>query len=227
MRAAATLTAHASIAACAACGSPAAHPDATPTAWTTESTLPAARIEPAVAALGQQLVVYGGFDQFDAATYHITDRVDVYDTATKTWSTLPPPPVAWTHAQMAVLGTTLYLLGGLEGQYTAHGDSYALDTQTPGAQWRTLAPMPTGSERGSAGIVVAPPRIYLFGGAPSSPNVCVPPTLSRCSRRSTTTRSWTRGARAPRALLISTCLTYPRRARIRRRSGARTVRSSC
>jgi N-acetylneuraminic acid mutarotase len=85
------------------------------------------------------------------------------------WSQLPDAPVAWTHVQLAAIGTTLYLLGGLEGQtYTARGEAYALDTLDANPQWRTLASMPPGQERGSAAVVVAPPRVYLFGGASTS-----------------------------------------------------------
>ena len=57
------------------------------------------------------------------------------------------------------------LLFGDSLRNIARGEAYALDTQDPEPQWRTLAAMPPGFERGSAAVVVAPPRVYLFGGA--------------------------------------------------------------
>ena len=124
------------------------------------------RLEPGVTALGQRVVVVGGFDTDLMAGLDITKRVDVYDPATDSWSQLPDAPVPFTHIQLAAVGTTLYLLGGLAGQtYVARGDTFALDTADPAAQWRTLAPMPAGLERGSAAVVVSGPRIYLLGGA--------------------------------------------------------------
>lgn len=131
--------------------------------------LDVARLEPGVTALGLRVVVVGGFDTDLMAGLDITKNVAVYDPASDSWSTLPDAPVAWTHIQLASIGTTLYLLGGLAGQtYTAQGESFALDTQNPSPQWRTLATMPAGMERGSAAVVVSGSRIYLLGGSSST-----------------------------------------------------------
>lgn len=153
----------------AACGSSGPHPDAPTSHWSAAANVPVPRLEPGVTALGQRVVVLGGFDTDLMAGLDITKRVDVYDTLDGTWSQLPDAPVAWTHIQLAAVGTTLYLLGGLEGQtYVARGETFALDTQDPMAQWRPLAPIPAGMERGSAAVVVAGSRIYLLGGAGTS-----------------------------------------------------------
>jgi hypothetical protein len=162
----------------AGCSSPAAHVDAPSSHWSMGTPLPVPRLEPGVTALGQRVVVLGGFDTDLMAGLDITKRVDVYDpaadpaitpsagSASNPWSQLPDAPVPFTHVQLAAVGTTLYLLGGLAGQtYTARGDSFALDTQDPNAQWRQIAAMPAGQERGSAAVVVAGSRIYLLGGA--------------------------------------------------------------
>ncbi|HSN27361.1 MAG TPA: kelch repeat-containing protein [Kofleriaceae bacterium] len=152
----------------AACSSPGKHVDAPSSAWSQGSDLPdeVPRLEPGVTALGQRMVIVGGFDSDLQAGLEITKRVDVYDVGTGTWSKLPDAPVAWTHIQLAGLGTKLYLLGGLAGQtYTAMPDCYVLDTLDTTPTWTPIAPIPTGLERGSAAVVVAPPRIYLLGGA--------------------------------------------------------------
>ena len=146
----------------AACGSPAHGPDAQPDAspWGATVALPGPRLEPGVAALGSRVAVIDGFD----AGIAIVSHVDVYDTITGAWSTLPDAPVAWTHVDVASVNGALYLLGGLEGKdFTPSGAAWVLDPDA--ATWRKLAPMPAGLERGAAAIVAAPPRIYVIGGA--------------------------------------------------------------
>jgi hypothetical protein len=154
----------------AACKAPVTT-DAPASPWTMGPNLPDPRLEPGVTALGQSVVVLGGFDTGVQAGLHVTTGVEVFNTLTQTWGTLPDAPVARHHVQIAVTGSTLYLLGGLDGtadqnnNFPARGDSYALDTTNPAAGWRAIAPIPAGFERGSAAVVVAPPRIYLLGGA--------------------------------------------------------------
>ncbi len=131
--------------------------------------LPGPRLEPGVTALGQQLVVLGGFDQNVSQGLRITSDVIAFDPTAGTWSNLRPAPVAWTHVNLAASSATLFLLGGQEtDQFIARGESYALDTGQSNAQWRPLAAMPAGQERGAAGVVIAPPHIYLIGGSSST-----------------------------------------------------------
>jgi N-acetylneuraminic acid mutarotase len=159
----------AALASLAACGS-APGPDAPTVAWLSGPNLPLARLEPGVTALGQQLVVLGGFAPDGAGGLTITKQVDVLDVGTGQWSQLPDAPVARHHVQLAAIGTTLYLLGGLDApdaqnNYPARTDCYALDTGASPMVWHSIASIPAGFERGSAGVVITPPRIYLIGGA--------------------------------------------------------------
>jgi len=102
------------------------------------------------------------------------------------WTALHPAPVAWTHVNLAASSTTLYLLGGQETQqFIAKGETYALDTLAEPQQWHQLQAMPAGEERGAAGIVVAPPHIYLLGGASSTS------ALATCLDYDITTDTWT------------------------------------
>jgi N-acetylneuraminic acid mutarotase len=73
-----------------------------------------------------------------------------------------------THIQLAAIGTTLYLLGGLGSGSAASGSAWSLDTATTPLTWVSLQPMPAGYERGGAVTVAAPPRIYLLGGQNAS-----------------------------------------------------------
>ncbi len=128
--------------------------------------MPGPRLEPGVAAMGQRLIVAGGFDQSAAQGLRITNQVIAFDPAMNVWTSLKAAPVEWTHTNLAASGATLYLLGGQEGtQYTAKGETYALDTDIADPQWRQLRSLPAGQERGAAGIVVSPPHVFLFGGA--------------------------------------------------------------
>lgn len=128
--------------------------------------MPGPRLEPGVTAMGQRLVVVGGFDQSAAQGLRITNQVIAFDPAMNEWTSLKPAPVEWTHVNLAASGTTLYLLGGEEGtQFTARGEAYALDANTADPQWRQLRSLPAGQERGAAGIVVSPPHVFLLGGA--------------------------------------------------------------
>jgi hypothetical protein len=160
-----------------------AAPDAATSAWSAGPAMPRRALDPGVTALGLELVVAGGFDTGAAAGQDITSRVDVYDTADGTWSRLPDAPVRWTGINLAAIGGTLYLAGGLEGpQRVARGESFALDPIDH--VWRALPPMPPGYERGAAGVVTAPGRIYLLGGASSTGAV------ASCLEFDIATRTW-------------------------------------
>jgi N-acetylneuraminic acid mutarotase len=124
-----------------------------------------------VTAIGSRVAVLGGFDTDLASGLEIATRLDVYDTGADSWSPLADAPVAWTHIQLAGVGTSLYLLGGLEGtMYVAHGEAWKFDTIDPNGPWQPILSLPPGQERGSAAVVVAPStvapgHVYLIGGA--------------------------------------------------------------
>lgn len=160
----------------AACDCPEAGTDACPrdvpkpTAWSIEEAMPGPRLEPGVTSLGQRVVVLGGFYQSQAEGLGITTDVIEYDMFAapgQRWRNLTSAPVAWTHANLASASATLYLLGGAEGtDFQVSAQTYALDTDQTDPQWRSLEPIPTSYEpRSAAGVVVAPPFIYLVGGS--------------------------------------------------------------
>src|SRR5262252_399411 len=119
----------------AACEKPSMN-DAPLTAWTMGPNLPLARLEPGVTALGQQLVVLGGFAPTGGGGIDVTTEVDLLDVSSGKWTQLPDAPVKRHHVQLAAIGATLFLLGGLDvpdasNNYPARGDCYALDTLDP------------------------------------------------------------------------------------------------
>jgi hypothetical protein len=145
-------------------------PDAATTPWTIGMAMPRSAQQPGVTANGLDVIVAGGYDLTPAGALEITARVDVLDTTSGRWlapGTIPDAPVHWTDVDLAALGDTIYLAGGLEGaQHIAHGETYAFDPLQQA--WKMLAAMPAGLERGAAGVVAAPGRIYLLGGASST-----------------------------------------------------------
>lgn len=137
--------------------------------WSTGPELPTPRLESGITALGQRIIVLGGFDQSAAQGLRITTEAVSLDLQTEKWSQLPDAPVAWTHSNVSGASSTLYLLGGLDTtSFVARGESFALDLDRPAPQWRPIAPMPAGMERGAAAVVSMPPHIYLLGGASTS-----------------------------------------------------------
>jgi len=157
IRAAAVAIASAALA-LGGCGDQRAAPDADVGPWRRVAALPAARLEPAVAAWRGKLVVLGGF----GPTLAIERRRDELDPLTGAWTRGPDAPVAWTHAQLAAVGDRLVLAGGLAStDFVARGEVFVDD----GGGWQARAPLPTGAERGSAGVAADATTLYLIGGA--------------------------------------------------------------
>lgn len=121
------------------------------------------RQEHSVAALDGRIYVIGGITP-SGDTFPTTDRVEVYDTATDSWSDAAPLPVAMNHPNVAAAEGRLYVIGGLSGgaSWQALPDSFVYDPATN--QWTPLPSMPAGSERGSSAVGVSGTTIYLAGG---------------------------------------------------------------
>jgi N-acetylneuraminic acid mutarotase len=116
--------------------------------------------ETAAVGVGGKIYLIGGFDDNEG----VTARVQVYDTATDTWSDGPALPRAVHHANAATDGTTIYVLGALTGtSFAAIGDTYSLNPATE-TQWQTRASMTTGRERGAAVTDVIDGKLYVAGG---------------------------------------------------------------
>jgi hypothetical protein len=152
------------IAALTACDSAPAVPDAPASAWRLGPAMPRPALAAGVALFGQRVVVAGGFDTGADQGSHITARVDGYDRVDQVWRSLPDAPVARARPALAAVGAALYLVGGFEGAaLEARSDGYRLDPVAQ--QWLPIAAMDPGDARGAAGVVAAPGRLYLLGGA--------------------------------------------------------------
>jgi N-acetylneuraminic acid mutarotase len=116
--------------------------------------------ETAVVALDGKVYVLGGFN----GSVGVVASVRIYDAATCTWSDGPALPRAVHHVNAAVAGDTLYVVGGLEGNFIPIGDVWAWNPSVDSG-WTVRASMPVVSEhRGAAVTGVIDGRIYVAGG---------------------------------------------------------------
>lgn len=133
--------------------------DAGPT-WSSCPRLPGGpRQETAVVALAGELYVLGGFD----GASQVVSAVEIYSPSTGAWRAGPSLPVPLHHAQAAVVGDRILILGFLTGlDFRADGRGFAL--QRGAASWTAVAPLPAGTERGGGATAVIGDQVYVVGG---------------------------------------------------------------
>jgi N-acetylneuraminic acid mutarotase len=119
----------------------------------------------AVAVNSTTLAVLGGL-QAVGTGWGNTGLLTYYDIPSDTWIEGPALPIGLNHPNVAAHDGKIYLLGGLAetggGPWTATPDVWVLDPMT--GRWDSLAPFPTGSERGSSVVGVYGDKIWLAGG---------------------------------------------------------------
>lgn len=131
-----------------------------PGEWAAAASLPGGpRQETAVVALEGKVYVLGGFTQGGA----IVPDVEVFDPALGTWANAAPLPVAMHHANAAVAGGKIWVLGFLTGLgFVEDGRVFQYDLAAD--EWTAGVDMPLGTERGSSGIASSGDEIYVAGG---------------------------------------------------------------
>jgi N-acetylneuraminic acid mutarotase len=136
--------------------------------WRTETAVLGGPLqETAVVELGGLVYVLGGFQGFD-----ITDQVLVFDPATGDWSQASPMPEPVHHANAAVVGGKIYVVGAmqLDGlSFTAIGATWQYDPVAD--DWTVLQSMPAGTERGASFVGAVDGVIYVAGGLVGSTSV--------------------------------------------------------
>jgi N-acetylneuraminic acid mutarotase len=159
----------------AACHPPSPHvPGYGPGTWTLIRPLDQERFEAAAASLHGKVYILGGISDLcpDGSAACTLDRVDAYDPATGTWSAAPPlPPGApHHHLALAVVGDTVYVLGGFVGilgtaqPFTPLAATWAFD----GTSWSRRADAPFA--RGAATAQAIDGKIYVAGGGTAEPS---------------------------------------------------------
>jgi N-acetylneuraminic acid mutarotase len=127
--------------------------------WTTGTAVANGPIqETAAVAVAGKIYVIGGLSGQGTVA-----RVQIYDTATGTWSDGPNLPIGMHHVNAATDGTTIYVLGGLNPSFAPLGNAYSLAPATE-TQWTARMSMSAGRERGAAVTDIIDGKIYLAGG---------------------------------------------------------------
>jgi N-acetylneuraminic acid mutarotase len=126
--------------------------------WDTLPPLPRARNHVAVAAVGEAIYAFGGE----------TDRLRIgeavaeswrYDIAARGWEPIAPLPTARGAAATAVVGRTIYVLGGVAHKRSLDTvESYDVDT----GRWRREPSMPTRRDHVAAAALDG--LVYAAGG---------------------------------------------------------------
>ena len=124
------------------------------TGWTAAKPIPLPRSEVAAAALGDEIIVVGGYLNSRGAS---SSRVDAYSPPRNRWRRLPNLPVAVNHPMAAAARGRLYVLGG----YGAAGPLRAAFVFSQG-RWTRLPDMP--EARAAAGAAVVGRTLYVMGG---------------------------------------------------------------
>jgi N-acetylneuraminic acid mutarotase len=123
--------------------------------WKAAAPIPAPRSEVAAAAVGNEIVVVGGYASSGGAS---SSRVDAYSPARNRWRRLPNLPVAVNHAMAAAVRGRLYVLGGGTGSAPASRGAFVFYR----GRWTRLPDMP--ESRAAAGAAVVGRTLYVMGG---------------------------------------------------------------
>ncbi len=162
--------------------------------WETKASMPTARATITANVVDGKIYVIAGRTTHGGG-YDRTGVTEVYDPEPDSWTTETPIPTAVSDYASAVVDNKIYVLGGQMGEKLTQ----IYDPQTK--NWSFGSEIPHRVCYGAAGAttgVMAPKRIYLFGGANDGFNQIYNPEKN----------SWTLGPKMPtsRILLAVTVL---------------------
>jgi uncharacterized protein (TIGR03437 family) len=129
--------------------------------WSQGSPAPLAVSGGVAAQVGGKVYVIGGMTDSSEGSLVLTDRVQIYQPATDSWSSGSAAPLATTGSSAVVVGVRIYLINGRTGEDTVTNRVFIYDTTADA--WQELAQTtPVGVYEAAAGYVNN--RIYLMGG---------------------------------------------------------------
>ncbi len=182
--------------------------DSTSQRWTTPyPNMPTAQTSPAAVGYQQFLVVAGGHGRSRLTT------VEVLNSSTKRWSTASPLPIGCSWLTPAVVGDTLYLLGGLTGlslsySFNKQMFSISLPALVSHAVSTPRAPPPsweaTDTELTLSTAVSLYDSLLAVGGKDDQKR-----RSSTISLYNPQTRQWTKVGDVPAALSECSCTVLP------------------
>jgi N-acetylneuraminic acid mutarotase len=106
-----------------------------------------------------KLYVFGGFN---STKLEATNTVEVYDPATDQWTPRADMPTVVTHANAAVDGDRVWLVGGFKGNHPAPVTDEVWEYDVPSDRWYRGPTLP--EPRGGGALVRLGRRLHYFGG---------------------------------------------------------------
>ncbi len=132
---------------------------AAPPVWEVVSTIPQTRYESSTAVWRDRLYVFGGFRD---AVLQGSERVDIWDPATGTWSRGADMPHAATHRNAVPVGDTIWFAGGFEGDHPGPATDRVLGYVPTTDSWFEGPPLP--DVRGGGALVADSRRLHYVAG---------------------------------------------------------------
>ncbi len=139
--------------------------------WTTKAPLWTAMHNVSVVAADNGLVyAIGGTNTY--GVYHGLTRVDAYNPADNTWTTVAPMPTGrWAAAGVLASDGNIYVIGGRAETATYTTPFNTVEAYNPATDtWTTKAPLPTGRSS-LAAIATGDGKIYAMGGTEDGNNM--------------------------------------------------------
>lgn len=124
--------------------------------WESMTDIPVARVEGMSIVADGKIYVVGGF--YDNS-WHASNRLDIYDPATDTWSQGANYPILITHAGIALDGDDIWVVGGFN-DYPVTDDVYIYSIAND--EWRAGPDLP--DPIGSASLIRIGRYLHYFGG---------------------------------------------------------------
>ena len=135
-----------------------------PITWSAVASNPIKREEAVSFDFDGKFYVIGGY--VNSKTYAATQRSDVYDPNTDSWSRLADAPTKITHAGTAVdqQTSTVWMVAGFIGDFPAPQGTNVVWKYTPATDtWDRGPDLP--AARGAGGAAIVGRTLYFFGGA--------------------------------------------------------------
>jgi N-acetylneuraminic acid mutarotase len=130
--------------------------------WESRAASPIPRAEASGTVVNGKLYVLGGYIGDDHGNIIAQSRCDVYDPATNTWTQLGDMPEPFTHAGIAVDGTTIWLVGHYSGNHPGPGSTHVWKYDTASDTWTRGPDLP--EARGAGGAAIVGRQLHFFGG---------------------------------------------------------------
>ena len=157
--------------------------------WSTKAPIPTNRGGASAGVIDGKLYVVGGCINSDCIP-GVTNRLEVYDPATNTWTTKAPMPTARFGVASGVIAGKFYVAGGSQVCGACLGIT-TLEVYDPATDtWTTKAPMPTARAQMDGAVING--KLYVVGG--TSGNVTAFTTLEAYDP---STDAWTTHAPMP------------------------------